>query len=224
MTRPTLQSPTLAGGAVEAPARQERIAHRPGLRDLPRGNAPLAARAPACGTSAACPAGRNRRGNAGLSLQSRSRARGRQDACHAMENGSRREFGCRVQSSVFQAGPDLRLLQAAVEATGDAILITTADLDEPGPTTSMPTQPSPGSPAIRRRRLWAVSPRFLQGPSTDRAALDRTRLPLRPGRLLQGEALNYRADGSTTAIEWPDHPGARGGWADHAVGSPRSAT
>lgn len=31
------------------------------------------------------------------------------------------------------AGVDLRLLRAAVEATGKAILIATADLDEPGP-------------------------------------------------------------------------------------------
>lgn len=34
---------------------------------------------------------------------------------------------------VGQGGPDLRVLLAAVEASGEAILITSAGLDEPGP-------------------------------------------------------------------------------------------
>jgi PAS domain S-box-containing protein len=46
------------------------------------------------------------------------------------------------------------------------------------------------------------SPRLLQGPGTDRAALDRMRATLVAGEPYQGEALNYRKDGSTYMVEW----------------------
>lgn len=99
-------------------------------------------------------------------------------------------------------GVDLRLLQAAVEATGEAILITTADLDEPGPVIVY------ANPAFTRltgydaREVVGRSPRFLQGEGTDRPALDRTRASLMAGEPFQGEALNYRKDGSTYIVEW----------------------
>ncbi|WP_419545579.1 HWE histidine kinase domain-containing protein [Methylobacterium oryzae] len=97
---------------------------------------------------------------------------------------------------------DLRLLQAAVEATGEAILITTADLDEPGPVIVY------ANPAFTRltgydaREVVGRSPRVLQGEGTDRPALDRTRASLMAGEPFQGEALNYRKDGSTYIVEW----------------------
>ncbi|MEE7441869.1 histidine kinase [Methylobacterium oryzae] len=99
-------------------------------------------------------------------------------------------------------GVDLRLLQAAVEATGEAILITTADLDEPGPVIVY------ANPAFTRltgydaREVVGRSPRVLQGEGTDRPALDRTRASLMAGEPFQGEALNYRKDGSTYIVEW----------------------
>ncbi|GJE13878.1 Blue-light-activated histidine kinase [Methylobacterium longum] len=97
---------------------------------------------------------------------------------------------------------DLRLLQAAVEATGEAILITTADLDEPGPVVVY------ANPAFTRLTGYELdevagrSPRFLQGPGTDRAVLERARAALSAGEPFQGEALNYRKDGSTYRVEW----------------------
>ncbi|WP_426220622.1 HWE histidine kinase domain-containing protein [Methylobacterium sp. NFXW15] len=106
---------------------------------------------------------------------------------------------------------DLRLLQAAVEATGEAILITTADLDEPGPIIVY------ANPAFTRltgydaREVVGRSPRFLQGEGTDRAALDRTRASLMAGEPFQGEALNYRKDGSTYMVEWLITPVRDGG-------------
>lgn len=97
---------------------------------------------------------------------------------------------------------DLRLLRAAVEASGEAILITSADLDEPGPRIEY------ANPAFTRMTGYAAheaigrSPRFLQGPDTDRTALDRVWAALRAGEATQGEALNYRKDGSTYVVEW----------------------
>ncbi|SDM55707.1 PAS domain S-box-containing protein [Methylobacterium phyllostachyos] len=99
-------------------------------------------------------------------------------------------------------GVDLRLLRAAVEAAGEAILITTADLDEPGPVIVY------ANPAFSRLSGYGFdevvghSPRFLQGPATERGPLDAARRSLVAGDAFQGEALNYRKDGSTYRVEW----------------------
>lgn len=99
-------------------------------------------------------------------------------------------------------GVDLRLMLAAVEAAGEAILITTADLDEPGPTILY------ANPAFTRlsgygaAEILGRSPRFLQGARTERGPLDTARRSLVAGDAFQGEALNYRKDGSTYRVEW----------------------
>ncbi len=99
-------------------------------------------------------------------------------------------------------GVDLRLLQAAVEATGEAILITTADLDEPGPVIVYANPAFTTLSGYDAAEVVGRSPRFLQGEGTDRAALDRTRAALQAGEAFQGEALNYRRDGTTYRVEW----------------------
>ncbi|MFC6791260.1 HWE histidine kinase domain-containing protein [Methylobacterium komagatae] len=99
-------------------------------------------------------------------------------------------------------GIDLRLLRAAVEATGEAILITTADLDEPGPVILYANPAFTKLSCYEAEEAVGRSPRFLQGPGTDRAALDRTRASLEAGEAFQGEALNYRKDGTTYRVEW----------------------
>ncbi|MGV7033789.1 HWE histidine kinase domain-containing protein [Methylobacterium symbioticum] len=97
---------------------------------------------------------------------------------------------------------DLRLLRAAVEASGEAILITSAELDEPGPRIEY------ANPAFTRMTGYAAeevlgrSPRLLQGPGTDRSVLDGLRAALEAGEPTQGEAANYRKDGSTYVVEW----------------------
>jgi PAS domain S-box-containing protein len=68
-------------------------------------------------------------------------------------------------------GIDLRLLRAAVEATGEAILITTADLDEPGPVIVYANPAFTKLSGYKAAEAVGRSPRFLQGPGTDRAAL-----------------------------------------------------
>jgi PAS domain S-box-containing protein len=106
---------------------------------------------------------------------------------------------------------DLRLLQAAVEATGEAILITTADLDEPGPVIVYANPAFTKLSGYEAREVVGRSPRFLQGEGTDRAALERTRASLMAGEPFQGEALNYRKDGSTYMVEWLITPVRDGG-------------
>ena len=104
-----------------------------------------------------------------------------------------------------ESGPDeidLRLLKAAVEATGEAILITTAELDEPGPRIEYANAAFVRLTGYPLEEVIGRSPRFLQGPKTDRAELDRTRASLEAGEAFQGETLNYRKDGSTYMVEW----------------------
>ena len=69
-------------------------------------------------------------------------------------------------------GINLRILEAAMEATNEAILITNAELDEPGPRIEY------ANPAFTRLTGYAPeevlgrSPRLLQGARTERHALD----------------------------------------------------
>ncbi|MEN3237725.1 HWE histidine kinase domain-containing protein [Methylobacterium ajmalii] len=98
--------------------------------------------------------------------------------------------------------PDPRLLQAAVEASGEAIVITSADLDEPGPCIEYVNPAFTHMTGYEAEEVLGLSPRLLQGPGTERAVLDRMRAALIEGNPFQGEAVNYRKDGSAYVVEW----------------------
>lgn len=100
------------------------------------------------------------------------------------------------------APPDPDVLITAIEATGEAILITSADLDDPGPRIEYANPAFTRMTGYRLDEVVGRSPRMLQGPGTDRAALDRMRASLVAGEAFQGEALNYRKDGSPYMVEW----------------------
>jgi PAS domain S-box-containing protein len=93
-------------------------------------------------------------------------------------------------------------LRAAVEASGEAILITSAELNEPGPRIEYANPAFTRMTGYEAGEVIGRSPRFLQGPDTDRAVLDRLRRALEAGEAAQGEAVNYRKDGSTYMVEW----------------------
>ncbi len=100
------------------------------------------------------------------------------------------------------AKPDAGVLLAAVESTSEAVLITLAALDEPGPLIEYANPAFTHLTGYRADEVVGRSPRFLQGPGTDRSVLDRMRAALVAGRSFQGEALNYRKDGSAYMVEW----------------------
>ena len=127
-----------------------------------------------------------------------------------------------------ETGPgaaDLRLLRAAVEASGEAILITSADLDEPGPRIEYANPAFTRMTGYEAAEVVGRSPRFLQGPGTEREPLARARAALEAGDAFQGEALNYRKDGSTYVVEWLITP-VRGadGHITHWVATQRDIT
>ncbi len=117
------------------------------------------------------------------------------------------------------------LLQAAVEASGEAILITSAELDEPGPRIEYANPAFTDMTGYELAEVLGRSPRFLQGPRTDRAVLDRLRASLQAGEPARGEAVNYRKDGSTYMVEWLITPVRCGdGQITHWVSAQRDVT
>lgn len=120
--------------------------------------------------------------------------------------------------------PAALLLRAAVEAIDEAILITDAALEPPGPRIVYV------NPAFTRLTGYAPeeaigrSPRMLQGPGTDRAALDRLRAALEAGQTFQGEGVNHRQDGTPFHVEWLIAPVRQAGRVTHWVSAQRDVT
>jgi len=102
-----------------------------------------------------------------------------------------------VQGSELEA-----LLATATHVARNAVCITDADLDAPGPRIVYV------NPAFERMTGYAAdevigrNPRFLQGPDSDRRVLDRLRADLEAGRPFQGETFNYRKDGTRFTMAW----------------------
>jgi PAS domain S-box-containing protein len=91
---------------------------------------------------------------------------------------------------------------AVIEAAAESILITTAELDKPGPSIVYV------NPAFERMTGWSraevvgQSPRILQGPKTDLRILADLKEKLQSGKIWEGQTINYRKDGSEFWMEW----------------------
>jgi PAS domain S-box-containing protein len=91
---------------------------------------------------------------------------------------------------------------AIIEAAAESILITTADLDPPGPAIVYV------NPAFERMTGWSSSeilgksPRIFQGPKTDLRIFSDMREKLLSKRPWNGQAINYRKDSSEFWMEW----------------------
>lgn len=91
----------------------------------------------------------------------------------------------------------LRLLEAAVEHSRLTVLITEANtLDEPGPEIVYANPVFTEVTGYEADEVIGRSPRFLQGPDTDQAALDRIRTALEEEEPVREILLNYTKDGT----------------------------
>lgn len=97
---------------------------------------------------------------------------------------------------------DLALFRAAVEAAAEAVVITSPDLDPPGPTIAYVNPAFTRITGYAPREVIGRTPRLLHGPGTDRSELDRMRAELEATGTFEGEAVNYRKDGSAYRNEW----------------------
>lgn len=100
----------------------------------------------------------------------------------------------------------LRLLGAAVMQSNEAILVTDAQLDAPGPRIVFVNPSFEKLTGYRKGEVLGKTPRLLQGRLTERKVLSRMRSTLASGEVFQGEAINYRKDGTTYAVEWQVTP------------------
>jgi PAS domain S-box-containing protein len=121
--------------------------------------------------------------------------------------------------------PDLAVLLAAIEASSEAILITSADVDGTGPCIEYANPAFARMTGYESHEVLGRTPRFLQGPQTQRDVLNRMKQALAAGERFQGEAINYRKDGSTYTVEWLISPVRDGdGRITHWISAQRDIT
>ncbi len=96
----------------------------------------------------------------------------------------------------------LRLFEFMVEHAYDPILVTTIDLAAPGPRIVYVNRAFTQLSGYSFEEAVGQTPRMLQGPRTDRAAMSRMRRELEAGRPFVGEAINYTKDGQLYFMEW----------------------
>lgn len=94
------------------------------------------------------------------------------------------------------------MFKAAVEAAGEAIVITSPDLEAPGPVIEYVNPAFTHMTGYAPQEVLGKTPRMFQGPRTDRAILDRLKTELKATGTFSGEAINYRKDGSEYVLQW----------------------
>jgi PAS domain S-box-containing protein len=109
----------------------------------------------------------------------------------------RREIGERAR-----AEESLRLLGSAVEQSKEAILITDAELQLPGPRILFVNPAFTKMTGYTAEEAIGQTPRILQGPRTDKTVLNRLRHNLKRGEAFEGEGINYRKDRTEFNLEW----------------------
>lgn len=100
----------------------------------------------------------------------------------------------------------LRLLEAAVFEAKEAVLITDAELDRPGPRIKYVNEGFEAMTGYAAEEVIGKTPRLLQGPKTDRAVLNELRACLERGDSFAGETINYHKDGTPFHLEWSISP------------------
>ena len=93
------------------------------------------------------------------------------------------------------------MLQAVTDAR-EALVITEALLDSPGPRIEYVNEAFTRMTGYQPEEVVGQTPRMFQGPKTNRVVLKRMRQRLAQGKSFEGEAINYRKDGSRYVLAW----------------------
>lgn len=94
------------------------------------------------------------------------------------------------------------LFRAALDAIGEAVIITNVQLDKPGPIIDYVNPAFSRMSGYSAQEVIGRTPRILQGPLTERAVLDRLRSDLEEREHFQGTIINYRKNGTTYLLHW----------------------
>lgn len=100
----------------------------------------------------------------------------------------------------------LRRVQTAIDQVQDAVVITTAELELPGPQIVYVNPAFTRMTGYEASEVIGLTPRILQGPATDRALLDRLKQVLGRGEVFTGQTVNYRKDRTPFTIQWQVAP------------------
>ncbi|WP_295813753.1 PAS domain-containing protein [uncultured Deinococcus sp.] len=124
------------------------------------------------------------------------------------------------------AAEQLRLLRSVLDHATDAVLITEAEpTDLPGPRILYANAAFTRMTGYTPEELLGQTPRLLQGPRSDRQALDRVRAALTAWAPVEVELINYRKDGTEFWVELSISPVAdETGWYTHWIAIQRDIT
>jgi PAS domain S-box-containing protein len=120
----------------------------------------------------------------------------------------------------------LRLLETCVSRLNDIVLITDAEpIDGPGPRILFVNEAFVRRTGYTREEVIGKSPRFLQGPKTQRGALDRIRTALKAWKPVREQLINYTKSGEEFWAEFDIVPVADdSGYFTHWVSIERDIT
>lgn len=94
------------------------------------------------------------------------------------------------------------LMSQAVEYANEAVVVTEAELEPPGPRIRYVNRAFSAMTGYAPEEVLGRTPRMFQGPKTNRTVLNRMRRRLARGGVFQGETINYRKDGSPYMLAW----------------------
>ncbi len=98
------------------------------------------------------------------------------------------------------------LLESVIKQTTQAVLITEGRLEKPGPQIIYVNAAFTEITGYEPHEVVGKTPRILQGPETEPWVLDQLRKRLKQGLSFEGEAINYRKDGSPYVNHWSIAP------------------
>lgn len=110
--------------------------------------------------------------------------------------GELRELNQTLEKRVADQTHEVSLLASAVAHLGEGVVITSNDLDWPGPRIVFVNEAMCSISGYSIEELIGESPRVLQGDGTEREVLGKVRSELAQGRMVEVELLNYRKDGT----------------------------
>jgi len=99
-----------------------------------------------------------------------------------------------------------KLLASIAYFSEDSIIITTKDLDLPGPQIIYVNPGFTKMTGYSPQEVIGKTPRIFQGTKTDKSVLRRLKSSLLEGKVFFGQAINYRKDGSEFWNEWHIEP------------------